>query len=1685
MPMRKVFTLLCILLCFSVLSKAQNYGNEWINYSQQYFRIDIVNEGVYKIDYNTLLSVGIPLATTDPRRFQLFVKGQEIPIYVFGENDGVFHANDYIEFYAKGNDAWMDEELFKNATSKINQSYSLFTDTISYYLTWNSSVNNKRFQQENDVNFSSYTASNYFTCKRYQEENDKYYIGSTSPQGQSDPEYTIGEGWFGNDFNVGQQRTYSINTKNVYTLGPSVNVNTIVVGASNYAPLIGDHHLQINYLSTTFDTVFEGYNVLSFSSTQLPSELTSSTSFLFQSINDLNSGSDRNAVASISIDYPHTWDMENEQTFKMYVDDDFMNSKVLANMTNLSLSLADSVIFYDLSNEKRIKVVENAGTYQALIPNSGGEKECYLSSSSLVQNVSLTPVNTSMANYALFIDYSSSTYNNSDYIIITHPSLRYDADLYAAYRNSTYFQATVINIEDLYDQFSYGIRKHPLAIRNYCRYAIDNYNDTIRALFLIGKAYKAGEGSYNYRKSQLYFNQTLVPSMGNPPSDILFTNGIIDTLYQPAIPTGRLAARDANDVALYLEKMILYEAAQNAPYNPNDPYAKEWMKNVLHFAGGGSYSQMLNLKSYLDLYKGILEDTLFGGYVRTFKKFTTAPIQQNQSDSISDLINNGVSILNFFGHAAGIGFDISIENPASYYNYGKYPFLIANSCLAGDLFQPTESSSEAFVLIEDKGTIGYLGSVTQSLDYYLHMYSHTLIKNIGRQMYAQPIGDIIKRTIEQIQVPNDYVKEMCLEMTLHGDPMLKINYFDLPDYAINSAGVFFNPFQVTSEIDSFDVHIVSTNLGRAIQDSFIVEITRIFPDNSTEIYSTLIAATIYKDTILFRLPVDIGRGLGMNQFEVMLDAYNGITEETELNNSITVNLLITSSDIVPIHPYEYAIIPDTIVELIASTGSPFIPATDFIFELDTTDTFDSPFKTSQIINHPGGIVSWTVPTPMTTLGDSMVYYWRVSKNDPGNFKWRESSFQYIPNKRGWGQSHIFQYKKDEYQYVSFNRTNRRFDFVNNVLAIEAQTGYYPYIQWAEELIRVNGVKIGQWHCTGPTGNGLKFAVFNPQTAEMWISNPNDVVSGINQIWQNIHCQTYDVPSFDYAVGDSLHQADIVNFIDSVPDGWWIMAISHRNHNAENYIEDLYQAFESFGSGIIRVLPNNIPYIIYGQKAAPIGSAQESVGTSISDVISLTTSLTSNWNEGYVKSTKIGPATEWGSLHWRQHALAGLQTDSIRLYVLGEKLNGQVDTLIYALPPIQDSLDILDLYNRIDATEYPYLYLLAKMSDQTNHTPAQLDRWQVIYEGVPETALSPAIHFDFYNDTIDEGETITFSIATKNISIYDFPDSLLIKYWIVDRQNNVHPVLTHLTEMHPAGDTIVDTVSFSSLGLPGLNSFWVEVNPTDTTTGNYDQLEQHHFNNIGQYYFLVGKDNINPMLDVTFDGVHILDGDIVSAKPEIRVRLDDENTFLIMDEMSDTSFFNVFLKRPSSSLAERIYFYKTGQEQMRFIPASYPDNVCEIVYPGTFAEDGVYQLIIQASDKSDNESADLDYEIEFEVINKPTITEVLNWPNPFSTSTHFVFTLTGSEIPTYFTIQIMTITGKVVREIEIDELGSIHIGRNITDYTWDGKDDFGDQLANGVYLYRIVTNINGEEIEKNQTSASKYFVKEYGKMYLMR
>jgi hypothetical protein len=208
-------------------------------------------------------------------------------------------------------------------------------------------------------------------------------------------------------------------------------------------------------------------------------------------------------------------------------------------------------------------------------------------------------------------------------------------------------------------------------------------------------------------------------------------------------------------------------------------------------------------------------------------------------------------------------------------------------------------------------------------------------------------------------------------------------------------------------------------------------------------------------------------------------------------------------------------------------------------------------------------------------------------------------------------------------------------------------------------------------------------------------------------------------------------------------------------------------------------------------------------------------------------------------------------------------------------------------------------------------------------------------------------------------------------------------------------------------------------------------------------------------------------------------------------LKDTSISTVQIRNVSDGTVRTYHF---DNDTLRFIPAtSAQDNTATIEFNPQFItqvnpEGDDYELIVVARDESGNQSGTIAYRVGFRVITKAMISNLLNYPNPFSTSTAFVFTLTGSEIPQNLRIQVLTVTGKIVREITTNELGPLHIGRNITEFKWDGRDQYGDKLANGVYLYRVITSLNGKSLEKYKASGDntdKFFNNGYGKMYLMR
>lgn len=1665
------FAVVCLLLLLSIGLRAQPYGNEWINYSQQYFKIKIAQTGIYHLDSATMASAGIPVGSIDPRQFQLFHNGTQQSIFIQGESDGVMNASDFLEFYGEKNDGRMDTLLYVNTPYLPNPYYSLVNDTAVYFLTWNSSLANQRMQVETDTAASAYSPSPYFIHEKVQPLAANYYDGETDAVGGTDARYTRAEGYFDNQvFNMGGSATYTMTTPKIYAGGPSAYLRAIVVGASKVVTTLApDHHLQIELNGNLrVDTLFRGYESNRFVQNIPLSMLNDpgSNTFYFHSIADPGFTSNRTVLASLLLKYPHTYDLEGANKFYMWVPDNGSMPKAFLNISNFAGS--GTVHVYDLSNGKRIEVNQVGGNYRVLVPN-GGEKKCFITNDASAIPVSnIAPVTST----GYFTDYISTS-PDSAYVIVTHPKLSATSTAYATYRSLSGFQVMTVDINQLYDQYIYGIVKHPLSIRRFIDQLIDAHPTALpKDLFLLGKSIH----QVDCRTDAANYASCLVPSFGNPSSDHLFTAGLNGTVLVPAVPTGRLAAKNDADVNIYLNKVQQYESA------PVD----DWMKRVLHFGGGSSLSEQTTFRAYLDGYKNTIQDTLFGGTVSSFFKTSSAPIEINTSDTLRDLINSGVALMTFFGHASGSGFDQSIDDVNTYNPLpGHYPFLLANSCYAGDLHSPdytssgsSLSSSETFVLTDNRGVIGYLGSVSLGVPYALNTFSTAFYNELSYGNYGKSIGSTIQRAIADMEpgaLLDTLRKATCYEMTLHGDPAVLLHAPAKPDYRITNSDVFFD---LTSQVDSFTVYAVRTNLGKATHDTIVDELIRILPNGDSTTYRIRSEVPKFKDTIAFHLPIDFVNGIGLNNVVISLDRFNAVDELNESNNTTgMVSVFINGGDIVPVWPYEFAIVPKDTVTLRATTADPFAVAKNYVFQLDTTDQFNSHFLQSTMINSVGGVVSWKPPV---TFSDSTVYYWRVSADsvDIHGFSWRESSFQYLPNKRGWEQAHFFQFKNDGFQFVKYNRPARRYDFSNDLKTLQCVNGVPPYLPYDQVVYKLNGnvEYVSSW-----TIPGMTIVVIDPVSGNPWQNYAQGGGHGMYGSTTGYPAGHPPEEAFDFVENNAADRDTITQFLlNTVPNGAYVLAYTQEfypwgMHSVPSYENSVYNAFDSIGSSQIRSVPTHAPYIIFGKKGGAPGSAKEVVGDSVNSIIQLDTTISTNWTEGYIASPVIGPASSWDSLSWRQHSLEGLPTmDSVVVRVIGIQSNGNETNL--ANFTVADH-DVGNLAATVDAALYPNIRLVAYMKDDSLHTPPQLDRWQVFYTPVPEAAVNPPLGYACANSTLQEGDLLNVHLPIQNISEYNFTqDSLLMNYWVEDG-NRVRHQLTSKLKKKPfvAGEVIIDSILVNTAGYPGANALWVEANPVGQT---HSQLEQYHFNNVVRIPFNVTTDHINPLLDVTFDGVHILNNDIVSAKPSVLIKLKDENQFLALN---DTNDFKVFLKTPSASFAQRIYFGSI----MSFYPAVLPNNSCKINYTPVLPEDGIYQLIVQAKDQSNNQSGAIDYKINFEVVNKSTITEVLNYPNPFSTSTRFVFTLTGSEIPAVFKIQIMTITGKVVREIFQDELGPIHIGRNITEFAWDGKDEFGDQLANGVYLYHVVTQINGSSVDKRESGADQFFRKGWGKMYLMR
>ncbi|MGB1032100.1 MAG: hypothetical protein ACPGWM_05775, partial [Flavobacteriales bacterium] len=711
----------------------------------------------------------------------------------------------------------------------------------------------------------------------------------------------------------------------------------------------------------------------------------------------------------------------------------------------------------------------------------------------------------------------------------------------------------------------------------------------------------------------------------------------------------------------------------------------------------------------------------------------------------------------------------------------------------------------------------------------------------------------------------------------------------------------------------------------------------------------------------------------------------------------------------------------------------------------TDPSFSSANFEEAVISSAGGVVEWS---PNTNWLSETVYYWRTSPDSTAEqtFDWRQSSFEVLNNKRGWGQADAGQFVQNRLTQLQFNASEElEFSATNSDLKCTVYGNPENSFEALGTRYQINLDVMDYSGCGNPPA--IHVAVIDSASFAPWETNFNGL-NPQNDFGNEMACtNARERPEkyFIFKQNDPVQMQGLADLLDGgIEDGHYILAYTWRYVDYDSWevnAPELDEIFTQLGGAQIGLGQDSVPFIFFAKVGYP-DTAQELYGSNISDELELEVELEGVLGNGQMQTRNIGLGGTYESLEWE---FEGAAPDELTFELRGVNSSGIGTSL---LEYTDFSGEELDLPIQFDPNVYPSFAFAMVTQDQEEQTPVQLNHWRVLGEQLPECALNPSLGFYFPKDTVGVGEEIPVAIAVSNIGEYDM-DSLLMSYTFSKGAERVFQVLSRGGELG-VGETYLDTVYLPTFELQGELILSVEANAINPQFNQYDQKEQHRFNNLWQTQVIVLEDNINPILDVTFDGRHILDGDLVSASPIIRASLDDENQYLLMNEPADTSSFKMFLSGPNG-LQSPVYF---SQDNVIWIPAN-QNNKAAIEYMPNLTNDGTYQLLVQARDKSGNSSGDIDYRISFEVIQESSITDVLNYPNPFTTSTRFVFTVTGNEPPDEIYIQIMSISGRIVREIRTDEFGLIRVGRNISEYAWDGNDQFGDRLANGVYLYRVI------------------------------
>jgi hypothetical protein len=761
--------------------KKNDYAENSVLATGNWYKIAVSDNGIFKLSYNDLVSLGVDLASLDPRNIRIYGNGGgmlpednfisrhddlvENAIYVSGESDGVFNNSDYILFYGESPSTWEYNSVDKRFHHQIN-----YYSSATYYFLNIDLGPGKRIAQQS----SSTSAANKYITKfddyAFHEKDSVNLIQS-------------GKEWYGENFDILTSYSFNFSFPNI-DVSSEVYVKTDIAGRYT-----SPNYYTVNASGHTYTTLIPAVNdqYIYAASTSDNISFIPSSSDINVTISKITSGAvgwlnfiEINASRNLSLSGSQLL-FRNASSVGTGNVSEFTIANVVAGCVIWEVTdpLDIKEQLYTISGNNAIFRQNTDSLREFIIFNGAGYKSPELIGKIENQNLHAS--------------------GQKDMIIITYPDYSNEAYRIANIHSTVdNLSSIVVTPSQIYNEFSSGAQDVS-AIRDfikmfYDRAATDDEMPKYVLLF--------GDASYDYR-NRLSDNTNYVPTFQSPNGIVKTSSyatddffGFLDDDEGPYVDAlldigiGRFPVKTLDAAKTMVDKVNNYLTKNNPNItaagcsNYSSNVAGDW-RNMLCFVsddgdgGEGFVEYSESIAKYIDTtYNNFNIDKI---YCDAFVQQTGAGGQRypDVNDAINKRVEKGALIINYIGHGGEVGWALErilqVSDIQSWTNISSMPMFLTATCEFSRYDDPERVSAGEYVLLNATG--GGIALLTTSRVAYggnnqalnLRFFQNVFKKTSGNYPTFGQLNMLSKNAGLSVDT-------QIRNFVLLGDPALKLSY---------------------------------------------------------------------------------------------------------------------------------------------------------------------------------------------------------------------------------------------------------------------------------------------------------------------------------------------------------------------------------------------------------------------------------------------------------------------------------------------------------------------------------------------------------------------------------------------------------------------------------------------------------------------------------------------------------------------------------------------------------------------------------------------------------------------------------------------------------------------------------------------------------------------------------------------